>query len=148
MRRFKRILFEVIIIFTVFAAVNISFSQKWVKTAPEQVPEVVGWYAGPLKAVLLPEETQKEIYLKWIENWRTKGESLIPSALYDENMKKLTPYDFRDPHWGYPPEAKNYLRKAVFRDAVVTSTNDLEERIRKLENSVRKILAQCCPLVK
>ena len=90
---------------------------------------------------------------KWIEAWKNaypQGKEIIPALGYDPELMKLLPYDMPadDLKYRYDPNFLGYVSQAWFRDSVIYSTNDLGERIRKLENTVNRIMAECCPQAK
>ncbi len=74
----------------------------------------------------------------------------IPALGYDSKAMKLKPFDIPASKlkYKYDPEFVGYVSQALFRNSVVSSTDDLEKRVRKLENTVNRIIAKCCPEAK
>lgn len=90
------------------------------------------------------------------EDWYKLNRAFVPVFAYNESKKILIPYNItgkvaRKP-LTYPEGA---IVMASSRDAVVRASRDvndridnLEERVRKLENTVSKITSKCCPEAK
>lgn len=146
MKNLKRIIFEVVIIASVFAAVNLCYS-KWIPAGDEV--DLMGFPPSAAKTV------DAKTVIKWLDAWK-KAESevkvmgKIPALGYDSKSMKLQPFDIpvSKLKYRYDPKFIDYVSQALFRNSVVSSTDDLEKRVRKLENTVNRILAKCCPKAK
>ncbi|MBW2617066.1 MAG: hypothetical protein JRD02_12955, partial [Deltaproteobacteria bacterium] len=90
--------------------------------------------------------------MKWLDAWKMAGPKVkgrIPALGYDSKEMKLLPFDIpAGLQYKYDPLLVGYASQALLRNSVVSSTNDLEKRIRKLENTVNRIMAKCCPEAK
>lgn len=146
MKNLKRIIFEVVIIASVFAAVNLCYSKK--------IP--AGDEVGLMDVPQLTAKTvDAKTAIKWLDKWKMAlSEGVVDGKIaalgYDSEAMKLHPFDIpvSQLKYKYDPEFVGYVSQAVFRNSVVSSTGDLEKRVRKLENTVNRILAKCCPKAK
>ena len=86
------------------------------------------------------------------EDWYRHGRPFMPVFGYNEAKQILIPYNLigkvAQKPWAYPEGA---IVMAFSRDAVVKASSDtkeqiktFEKRIRKLENTVAKIVSKCC----
>ena len=90
----------------------------------------------------------EEVYKYW---GYSKGTYNIPALGYDPKLMKLIPFNLRTSKGIYDTPLSGIetaLVFASFRDAIASSNNQLEDRIRKLENTVNRIVKNCCPQVK
>lgn len=96
-----------------------------------------------------PKAVNSKAAMKLLEAWKKyqpKVKGKIPVFGYDSKEMKLLSFDIpAGLQYKYDPSLLGYVSKASFRYAVVSSTNELEKRIRKLENTVNRIMAKCCP---
>jgi tetrahydromethanopterin S-methyltransferase subunit B len=59
----------------------------------------------------------------------------------------LVPLNLKSPHLTSKNPISGFETAAIlagFRDAVASSNKDLEERVRKLENTISRIISKCC----
>lgn len=143
----KRTIFEVVIIASIFAITSFNNNDLRSVFADSNKPAKLGAYwAAPIKVMAVDRETAME----WAGTWaKAIPEARIKIAAlgYDTKAMKLLPFDVpaQDLKYKYDPRFLGYISQASFRGSVVSSTNDLEKRIRKLENTVNKIIGKCCP---
>ena len=86
------------------------------------------------------------------KDWYKYNRTFIPIVGYNESKKVLVPFNITgkmaEKPWAFP---ENSILLASSRDAMVQASDDtqdqiktLEERIRKLENTVSRIVSKCC----
>ncbi len=143
----KRIIFEVVIIASIFAFINFNNSDSRSVFADNKKPAEWGAYwAAPQQVMAVDKQTA----MKWAGIWAKaipEAQIKIAALGYDTKAMKLYPFDVttQDLKSIYDSRFLGYISQASFRGSVVSSTNDLEKRIRKLENTVNKIIGKCCP---
>ncbi len=148
MKNLKRIIFEVVIIVSVFAAINVGYSKsKGSHGHVDQAGVAVPWLGfSPVMGEQVDIQTAGELLKSW-KKTKVDVRGKIPVLGYDKEAMRLLPLDIpagKLKHQ-YDPRFVGYVSQALLRDAVVSSTNELEIRVRKLENTVNRILANCCP---
>lgn len=153
MKKLKRIIFEIVIIASVFAAVNLYYSKsKAVLAASDDKPAIGMQMMGSPGVFTTPKEVDYQTAMKWLNAWKKSGFKIkgrIPGLGYDSKTMKLIPLDIpAGLIYSVDPSLLRYASQAWLRNSVVSSTNDLEKRIRKLENTVNRIMAKCCPEAK
>ena len=146
MKSIKRILFECIIIVTIFLAIHLFFFRLSPKKALGEGP-------GPVTFKRFEPAVKMNIraFKAIIEDaGYSPGKPEGFTLAYDDQAKKLVPVNIEGVPWKYGADNLLYQQMAWASsvNVLAKSNNDLEARVRKLENTVKKIIAKCCPQVK
>ena len=153
MENIKRISIEVLILLLMFMVANYCFGQVKRSEIVEALSKkkLVPFEAIPFKAAEVMGKDIRElenIYKGW---GYSKGSYNVPALGYDPKIMKLIPFNLRTSR-GITNKPLSGIDTALifasFRDAVASSNNQLEDRIRKLENTVNIIVNKCCPEAK
>lgn len=152
MKNIKRISIEVLILLSMFMVANYCFGQvKRSEIMEAMSKKLIPFEAVPFKAVEVMDKDirgLKKIYKDW---GYSKGSYYVPALGYDPKLMKLIPFNLRRSK-GITDTPLSGIETALifasFRDAIASSNNQLEDRIRKLENTVNRIVNNCCPQVK
>ena len=147
MKNILRIILEVIIISLLAIFINNSLSQE---KKPEITwgTELIGVTKPLWPAKDLPDVASYKFFDAIGAGGYFPGKYLFPIVGYDQKNKKLMPLSL---YLKYPlgkesmPSAELAIIFAGYRDSITSSTNDLEQRITKLENKVAQIEKECCP---
>ena len=149
MKRIKRIFLGTFIIIFIFVALNCCASKKVlveVKPASRDLIGISKSSPREAKGLRVAEfENLKNIYAAV---GYSPGSLAFPALGYDTKLKKLVPVNLiRKKSWTTRPfyEFDALTIFASYRDALASSNIDLEKRIRKLENTINKIIRECCP---
>ena len=152
MKRLKRISIEVIIIFFIFFTVNYSFgigkNQNIQRSSFERAAANLVGYAKVVPVATLADAD----FIKLINTYKDAGyyeeANSFPALAFDPGKRKLLIFNYKLP-FKLTEKPLSSIESATFlasyRDAIVSSNRDLEERVKKLENTVSKIVLECCP---
>ena len=142
MKALWRISVEVLVISAVLMSAEYCFSQaRWTNV-------VVPFDKVPFDAKELNIEDIRKLASIYDKYGYGLGSYNLPGLAYDSKTMKLLPFNLRTtaPVSEKPLSGVDAVAlMATFRDATASSNNDLEERIRRLENTVNKIVEKCCP---
>jgi hypothetical protein len=149
MKTIVRISIEIIIISTFVIILNNSFGQEWKQEIPALALKsgLIGVGVSAWSAKELSEVSASNVYDALRSSGYVTQKNLLPIMGYDPKDKKIIPLTM---YLKYPlgkepiPGGGLSLVLAGFRDSVTTSHNDLEERVRKLENKVVQLEKECC----
>ena len=144
MDRIRRIIFEIVFVVIAFTAFTFCHS-KITKQPPEALVEPTPY--------TVPALSQKEVE-NYLRTWKLKVPGMRErrvSLLYDPVKKEYKAFDLTLEGWlpkyGINDRNIEYISQALMRDSLMASSNNLELRIRQLENTVSLLAAKCCPEV-
>jgi len=115
--------------------------------AAAAVQGVIGYKtARYLKGQIAPADIAKVNTLYKAAGY-VAGSRTFPALGYDQATRRLKPFDLLFPKGITEKPLQGTQIMTVFasyRDVIASSNNDLESRVRKLENTVNRIINQCC----
>ena len=146
MKSLIRISIEVFIIFSIFFMVNYSFGiEKRHNIQRPSFEEVAANLVGYTKAVPLATLADAD-FIKLFNNYKDagyfEGANSFPALGYDPQKKMLFSFNYKLP-FRLTEKPLSSIESATFlasyRDAIASSNRDLEDRVRKLENKLRRM---------
>ena len=153
MRCLNRIIYKVLIIFSVFTVIGIGCSDRNRMPTVEQINSMHNDMKPPEyydslypRAKTIP----KEDAIKLIEAMKEADPNFNEKILvlgWDSKNRKLESLAIpaNELKFQYDLKEMNYASQALFTNSLIAYTNSLEDRVRKLENTVNRIIANCCP---
>ena len=149
MNNLKRISLEVVIIFLLLFIANYSFGQFTKYPEAWAKERLIGFKVA---SKIIPFEVSgKKLFNTYEEAGYYENAPFFPALAYDPMGKQLVPLNLRSPYLTSSRPLSGHQTAVIlagYRDAVASSNKDLEERVRKLENTVSRIISKCCPKAK
>lgn len=153
MKTMLRLSLELVVISFVIIFLNNSFSQEKhaeisLGVKADAAANLIGVARPEWMAKDLPQIAAYKFFEALSESGYVSKNNLLPSMGFNQEDKRLTPITLSLKHpIGREPisGAEMALVLTAYRDSAAVSYNDLEERVRKLENKLAQIEKECCP---